>query len=103
MPSADFKSDTVRWAKKDGALDKGAITYADGHFYCLGENSGTVALLKASPDGYKEDGRFTLKPQAKHRPGGKIWTHPVISNGYLYLRDQQYLHCFHIAPIKGFR
>ena len=41
------------------------------------------------PDGWKEQGRFTLSPQTEQRSDrGKIWTHPVIANGKLYLRDQ---------------
>jgi hypothetical protein len=44
-------------------------------------------------------GRFKLDPQTQQRsPKGKIWTHPVVANGKLYLRDQELIFCF---DVKG--
>jgi outer membrane protein assembly factor BamB len=78
-------------------LGKGAIHYADGMFYCLSEKDGTVALVEASTEGWKEKSRFTLSPQTKLRkPAGKIWTHPVVIGGRLYLRDQELIHCYNV-------
>ena len=78
-------------------LGKGAVGYADGKLYCLDERRGTVVLVDASPNGWKEHGRFTLSPQTELRkPSGKIWTHPVIANGKLYLRDQELFFCFDV-------
>ena len=92
----DFATGKEIWRVKD-KLGKGAIGYADGRFYCLDEKTGEVALLEASSDGYKEHGRFTLDPQTKLRkPKGRIWMHPVIVNGKLYLRDQELLFCFDV-------
>jgi outer membrane protein assembly factor BamB len=92
----DFLSGEEVWSERD-ALGKGAIAYADGRFYCLDEATGTVALIEASPDGWREHGRFTLEPQTRIRtPQGRVWTHPVISNGRLYLRDQDIIYCFDI-------
>ncbi len=91
-----FADGTVKWAEK-GALEKGAVTCADGMLYCLGEKTGTVALVEASPDGWKEKGRFKLDPQATIRnPKGAIWTHPTVANGKLYLRDQNYIYCYDV-------
>ncbi|HTD67657.1 MAG TPA: PQQ-binding-like beta-propeller repeat protein [Candidatus Limnocylindria bacterium] len=79
------------------AFGKGAVGYADGMLYCIEEGSGTVALVEASPKGWQEHGRFKLDPQTKIRnPQGRIWTHPVISNGKLYLRDQDLIFCYDI-------
>lgn len=87
------------WVEKD-ALGKGAIAYADGKFYCLGEKDGTVALIDASPKGWKEHGRFKLEPQTTQRsPRGQIWTHPVIVGGRLYLRDQELLSCYDVKAM----
>ena len=78
-------------------LDKGAIAYADQRFYCLGEDTGDVVLIAATTEGWREHGRFTLEPQSELRsPKGRIWTHPVIADGRLYLRDQELLYCFDI-------
>ncbi len=90
----DFKTGEVKWAER-GKLQKGAIHCADGMLYLLEENSGTVVLIEASPNGWSEHGRFVLEPQTTNRnPKGKIWTHPVVSNGKLYLRDQEFISCF---------
>lgn len=90
----DLKTGEKVWAE-NSALGKGAIAYADGKFYCLAEKDGTLALIDASPKGWKEHGRFKLDPQTTQRsPSGRIWTHPVISNGRLYLRDQELLSCY---------
>lgn len=93
----NFETGEEVW-NHDG-VGKGAISYADGMFYCLGERSGTVALIEASTEGWKEHGRFQLDPQTEIRSkSGKIWTHPVIINGRLYLRDQDLFFSF---DVKG--
>lgn len=90
----DIENGALVWGEKS-KLGKGAIAYADGHLYLLDEATGNVALIEASPEGYKESGRFKLDPQTAIRSSqGKIWTHPVISNGRLYLRDQDLIFCY---------
>jgi outer membrane protein assembly factor BamB len=90
----DFATGDSVWAEKS-KLGKGAIGYADGHFYCLDEGSGTVVLIDASKDGWSEKGRFKLDPQTTIRTAsGRIWTHPVIADGRLYLRDQDLIYCY---------
>lgn len=94
----DFKTGAVKW-QEQRAFKKGAIHFADGKLYLLEEGTGAVALIDASPEGWKEHGRFTLSPQTTQRnPKGKVWTHPVVANGKLYLRDQELLYCF---DVKG--
>lgn len=92
----NFKTGAQVWAAKK--LGKGAVSCADGMLYCLEEGSGTVALVEASPAEWKEHGRLKLSPQTKIRSDqGAIWTHPVISNGKLYLRDQDLIYCYKIS------
>lgn len=93
----DFKTGAVKWTEKK-ALGKGAIHSADGMLYLLEEKTGTVVLIEANPKGWEEHGRFTLQPQSTQRnPKGMIWVHPVVSNGKLYLRDQELLYCFDVT------
>ena len=90
----DFKTGAEVWSEKK-AVQKGAISYADGMFYFLEEGNGNVVLIEATPKGYSEKSRFKLDPQTTIRsPQGRIWTHPVISNGRLYLRDQDLIYCY---------
>ena len=93
----EFLTGKEVWSSKN--FGKGAVTYADGMLYCVDESSGAVALVEASPKGWNEHSRFKLEPQTTLRkPEGRIWTHPVISNGRLYLRDQDLIYCF---DVKG--
>jgi outer membrane protein assembly factor BamB len=94
----NFKTGEEVWVSKK--LGKGSIAYADGMLYCFDEGSGTVALIDASPKGWQEHGRFKLDPQSKIRSReGRFWTHPVITGGRLYLRDQELVYCYDVdAP-----
>ena len=75
------------YAKKNGR----------NQLYCLSEDDGDVVLIEATSNGWHEKGRFTLSPQTELRSRrGKIWTHPVIANGKLYLRDQELVYCYDI-------
>ena len=89
------------WSGDRRTLAKGAITIADGMIIGVNESNGDIVLAPATPTGYREAGRFRLQPQSKIRSSrGKIWTHPVVANGKLYLRDQEYIYC-HIVSLGG--
>jgi outer membrane protein assembly factor BamB len=91
----DFKTGEEVWNHR--GFGKGATGSADGMLYCLEEGSGAVALVEASPKEWQERGRFTLDPQSTIRSRqGRIWTHPVISHGRLYLRDQDLIYCYDV-------
>ena len=93
----DFATGEVVWREKK-ELGKGAIAYADGHFYCFEEKEGIVVLIDASPQGWKERGRFQLKKDSKFRTDRWLhWTHPVVTGGRLYLRNQELLFCFDVS------
>ena len=62
----DFKSGELMWNEKK-ALGKGAIAYADGRFYCLGEGDGRVILIEATPKGWSPKGEIYNFPQTKQR------------------------------------
>ena len=61
---------------------KGSIVYADGKIVFRNEQ-GPVVLLAADTKEYRELGRFD-QPDRSDRPA---WSHPVIADGKLYLRD----------------
>ena len=95
----DWKTGELKWSEKGRFTTKGSLHVADGKLICLNEADGTVTMAEASPDGFKQAGQFTLDPQSKNRsPQGKIWTHPVVIGGKLYLRDQEYIVCY---DVKG--
>jgi outer membrane protein assembly factor BamB len=84
----EFKTGEVQWA--EGKAGKGSIAYADGRLYYRNEG-GPVILVEADPKKSVEHGRFT--PPRTDRPA---WPHPVIANGKLFIRDQQYLYCYDV-------
>jgi outer membrane protein assembly factor BamB len=79
----EFATGNVMW--RDRSVGKGSVTYADGHLYIQGENS-MVGLAEASSTGYREKGRFSIPEK-----GQLSWAHPVISDGRLYVRNQDTL------------
>lgn len=87
----------VAWANEDRRLGKGSLTYADGNLYCYGEKQGLVVLAEASPRKWTPKGQFSLPQESKLRlDRGGYWTHPVVANGKLYLRDQELLFCYDV-------
>jgi outer membrane protein assembly factor BamB len=96
----EFKTGKLAWAEKK--VGKGSVTAADGHLYCYGEKDGTLICVEATPTKYVEKGRFKI-PQTsdKRKKSGGIWTHPVIADGKLYLRDQELLFCFDLRDTRA--
>ncbi len=95
----EWATGAVKWTspRKPRGLGPGSLIYADGNLICLGEEKGEVALIPASPEEYKEISRFTLPQESKLRkPYTKVWTHPVLSDGLLYLRDQELVFCYKV-------
>jgi outer membrane protein assembly factor BamB len=88
----EFGTGKLIW--RDRSVGKGSVTYADGHLYVQSENN-MVGLAEASPAGYREKGRFEIPDK-----GQMSWAHPVISDGRLYLRNQDTLLVY---DIKGAR
>ena len=88
LVAVEFTTGTVKWQAE--SLGSGSVAYADGLLYLHGSN-GEVALVEATPEAYREKGRFTRPAQPKRNKLGpfpeKAWTYPVIANGRLYIRD----------------
>ena len=87
-----FDTGTVAW--RDRSVGKGSVIYADGRLYLFSEN-GVVGLAEATPDGYRERGRFRIA--AGTLP---TWSHPIIASGRLILRDQDALYAYDIGMPK---
>jgi outer membrane protein assembly factor BamB len=84
--------ETGRQAWRDRSVGKGSLIYADDRLYLFSEN-GVAGLAEANPAGYREHGRFQL------RTGNlPTWSHPVVANGKLFLRDQDTIYAY---DVKG--
>jgi outer membrane protein assembly factor BamB len=95
LMAVEFATGKIRW-KAEG-IGSGSILCADGRLYIHGEN-GDMALVEATPEGYREIGRFSPpdKPQHTGGPMEKAWAYPVVANGRLYIRDLGTLWCYSI-------
>jgi len=85
----ELKTGKLVWENK--CVGKGSIMAADGNLIVRSEGGkGSIALVEASPAGYKEHGRFDQPERSK----SNSWPHPVVAGGKLYIRDQDVLLCF---------
>ena len=88
----EFTTGKMMW--RDRSVGKGSVTYADGRLYLQSENN-LVGLAEATPTGYVEKGRFEIPDK-----GLPSWAHPVISDGRLYVRNQDTLLVYDIKTAK---
>lgn len=92
----EFKTGKVVWSEKR-KLGRGSVTGVPGHLICTTEKEDVVALIEATPKGWSEKGRLQLPRASRLRkPSGGLWTHPVVANGKLYVRDQELLFCYEL-------
>ncbi len=93
-----FKTGQIVWS--DRSIAPASLCYADGLLYLHGEG-GDVALVEATPEAYRERGRFAPPDQPKHgNTMEKSWAYPVIADGRLYIRDLNSLWCYDIKASK---
>jgi outer membrane protein assembly factor BamB len=88
LSAMDFKTGKLLW--KDRSVGKGSVLYAEKHLYALGEDGG-VGLIEVNPTAYKEVSRFEYKKGSL-----PSWSPLVISDGRMYLRDQDNLTSYDI-------
>jgi outer membrane protein assembly factor BamB len=89
LTAMKFDDGQVAWRARD--FPKGSLVFADERLYLYSER-GDVALAEPSPSGYREHGRFQL--QTGSLP---TWSHPVVSGGKLFLRDQDVIYAYDVA------
>jgi outer membrane protein assembly factor BamB len=85
-----LKFDTGQLAWRNRSVGKGSVIYADERLYLYSED-GMVGLADASPVGYQERGRFRIAAG-----GLPTWSHPIISNGRLIIREQDNVYAYNI-------
>ncbi len=87
----EMKSGEVKWGPEKGVGHGSAcVTFVDGHLIYRYQ-SGHVALVKATPKGYELKGSFMPAHQE-----AESWAHPVVSDGKLYLREQDHIMCYEL-------
>ena len=97
---ADYGTGDVKWQER--GIGAGSVCYADGMIYWHSEGSGEVALVEATPEAFREKGRFTPPDMQTNRSSlekaksGKAWAYPAVANGRLYIRDWNSLWCYDV-------
>ncbi len=82
----------VAWGPiRNEGQNSAAITYADGRIYFRYQN-GLMILVEANPKEYIERGSFPIPDSTK-----PSWSHPVIANGKLLLKEQGTLLAYDIT------
>lgn len=94
--ATEMATGKIAWGpvRNDGQ-SSAAITYADGRIYFRYQN-GTMILVEATPEEYREHGSFDI-PDVRQFS----WSHPVISDGKLYLREQENLYVYDVSAAKA--
>jgi outer membrane protein assembly factor BamB len=88
---ADLMTGELAWASR-GSGSGSAVVIAGGDRLYIRYQNGILALAEADPAAYKEVGSFKI-PGSDERPS---WSHPVILDGKLYLREQDKILCYDI-------
>jgi len=89
LACVEANTGTIVWTNP--SVGKGSLVYVDGKLILRSESGdGTIAMVEATPEGYKELGRFN-QPD---RSDKSSWTYPVVVDKKLYIRDQNVLLCY---------
>jgi outer membrane protein assembly factor BamB len=88
LTAMKFDSGQVAW--RDRSVGKGSVVFADDRLYLYSEE-GVVGLAEANSGAYREHGRFQIKTG-----GAPTWSHPIVSNGKLFIRDQDNIYAFDV-------
>jgi outer membrane protein assembly factor BamB len=87
---AAMQFDTGQVAWRDRSVGKGSLVAADDRLYLFSE-TGVVGLAEINPTAYREHGRFQIRTGSL-----PTWTHPVVANGKLFLRDQDAIYAYDV-------
>lgn len=106
-PDTDFRcvrlSDgEVMWTDRDRERQRSSVLVVDGYLVVLGE-TGTLELVRPSPDGMQVVARANLSEIVDPRTGEALveypcWAAPVLSHGLLYIRGNKRLICLDLIP-----
>jgi outer membrane protein assembly factor BamB len=87
----DVKTGTIAWGPERGVgSGESSVAYADGHVVFRFQD-GKVAIVKATPEKFEVVRSFDPAFQEK-----ESWSHPVITDGRLYLREQNKVMCYQL-------
>jgi outer membrane protein assembly factor BamB len=93
MRCVEWKSGKLKWQKEGFGC---AWLIATDWMLIAVQESGEIALLEASPEGYRETGRFTAFAKPTER-GKFLRAAPALADGVLYVRDAHKLAAWRVS------
>ena len=97
----DLKTGENVWNQRNRGEGKGAVLGVNDRLILLDEKSGRLTVAAASPDGWKVFGNMDIPERTKiSTTDNAVWTHPVVADGKLFLRDHDLLFCFDLEVNK---
>jgi outer membrane protein assembly factor BamB len=88
----EMSTGKVKWGPvRNAGRNSAAFIYADNRLY-LRYQDGLMLLVEATPEGYREHGSFVIPDVEK-----ESWSHPIVVNRRLYLREQDHLLVYDIG------
>jgi outer membrane protein assembly factor BamB len=88
----DLMTGANKWKHRGPGQGSASVIAADNRLYIRFAN-GLMVLAKAAPEEFEEVGSFKI-PESGNRPS---WSHPVIVDGKLYLREQDHILCYDVT------
>jgi outer membrane protein assembly factor BamB len=88
LTCVELKTGKQMWTK-DG-YGYGALSYADGLFYIMGEK-GNLALAKLTPEKCEIVSEVKILPEKE-----SLWATPTVADGKLFIRNSQKILCLDI-------
>ena len=93
----DMLEGGVKWQGRIKDEAGGSVAFADGRIYVYGENTGNCYLVDPKSDEWKVTGMLTVPAKSSlNRGKGKVWSHPVVAEGKLFLRDLDLIYVYDV-------
>ena len=93
----NFTTGETVWRERNNEGGKGSILCVNDRLLLLNEN-GLLTVVAASPDGWKEFGRIPIPERTEIQTvNNQVWTHPVVADGKLFMRDHDLMFCFDLT------
>ncbi|MDZ4851212.1 MAG: PQQ-binding-like beta-propeller repeat protein [Pirellulaceae bacterium] len=89
---AELMTGNIQWTAPRPASKGSAVVIASNDRLYIRHQDGTMVLAEANPAAYKVTGTFKIPGSGKP----PSWSHPVIVDGKLYLREQDKILCYDI-------
>jgi hypothetical protein len=93
----NFKTGEIVWEQKGQAagVGKGSVIGVGDRLLLMEEQIGTITVIAATSAGWKAFGKIEIPERTKiQTQDNMVWTHLVLANDKLYLRDHDLIFCF---------